>query len=177
MSTISEQPGVFARWPERLRPRDDDGGRSRLYRAETIVLALVALVFTVATVYDVVRQVHIGNRIHADIVSWQAITGVRDKHAIVEQDAKTYTTRDVMCGRSAESTPSSPAVVCLIFQGPVRAGRREVFGGYYVLKSGRRKDRIDDVPRYRYACFGDARAQGFRCAATAPAGAPDRPMY
>jgi len=177
MSTVTEQPSVPARWRERLRPRDDDhGGRGRLYRAETIILALVAVVLTVATVYDVVHQVHVSDRFHADLVSWAAITGRRDRHAIIEQDAKTYTTRDVVCGRTAASSRSAPAVVCLIFQGPVKAGRRHAFGGYYVLKSGRRKNRVKDVASQRYACFGDATAQGFRCRVTAPPGAPDKPL-
>lgn len=177
MSTVTERAGFPAERRERLRPRDDDhGGRGRLYRAETIILVLVALLITVATVYDVVRQVHISDRLHVDLVSWEAITGTRDRHAIVEQDAKTYTTRDVVCGKTRVLTPSAPAAVCLIFQGPVKAGRREATGGYYVLKSGRRKNRVSDKARYRYACFGDAAALGFRCTVAAPPGAPDRPL-
>jgi hypothetical protein len=177
VSTVTEQPEFSARWRERLGPRDGDpAGRGRLYRPETIILALIAAIITVATVYDVVRQVHISDRLHADLVSWEAITGRRDRHAIIETDAKTYTTRDVVCGRTAASTPSAPAVVCLIFQGPVTAGRRHAFGGYYVLKSGRRKNTVKDVARYRYACFGDAARQGYRCEATAPPGAPHQPI-
>lgn len=176
MSTVTEQPEFSARWRKRLAPREGDaGGRGRLYRPETIILALVALVFTVATIYDVVRQVHISNRLHADLVSWEAITGRHDRHAIIETDAKTYTTRDVVCGRTAASTPSAPAVVCLIFQGPVAAGRRHAFGGYYVLKTGKRKQTVKDVARFRYGCFGDATAQGYRCEAAVPPGAPDQP--
>lgn len=177
MSTVAKQPSVPARWRERLRPREDDRGRrGRVYRAETIVLALVALVFTVATVYDLARTVHISDRLHADLVGWEAVTGTRDRHAIIEQDTKTYTTRDVVCGKTAASTASAPAVVCLIFQGPVNAGRRTAFGGYYVLETGRRKNRVQDVASERYACFGDATAQGFHCRATAPPGAPDKPL-
>ena len=176
MSAVTARTSVPARWRQRLRPRDDDhGGRGRLYRPETIVLAVLAVVLTVAVVYDVVRTVHISNRFHADLVSWESITGRRDRHAIIEQDAKTYTSRDVVCGKTV-STPSAPAVVCLIFQGPVKAGRRDAFGGYYVLKTGRRKNRVDDVASQRYACFGDAIAQGFRCRATAPPSAPDKPL-
>lgn len=176
MSTVTEQPGVRAGWRERLRPRDDDhGGRGRLYRTETLVLALVAVVLAVATVYDVVRQVHVNNRFRADLVSWTVITGRRDRHAIIEQDAKTYTTRDVVCGKTA-SSPSAPALVCLIFRGPVKGGRRSSIGGYYVLKSGRHKNAAFDAARYRYGCFGDATAQGFRCRAAAPPGAPDKPL-
>jgi len=60
MSTVSEQPSVPGRWRERLGARDGDhGGRGRLYRAETIVLAVLAVVLTTATVYDLVRQVHV----------------------------------------------------------------------------------------------------------------------
>ena len=176
MSTVSEQPSVPGRWRERLGARDGDhGGRGRQYRAETIVLAVLAVVLTTATVYDLVRQVHISDRFRADLVSWEGITGQRDRHAIIEQDAKTYTTRDVVCGKTA-STRSVPAVVCLIFQGPVEAERRDAVGGYYVLKSGPRKNRVADVASKRYACFGDASAQGFRCGAKAPPGAPDSPL-
>jgi len=177
VSTVSEQPNVPARWRERLGPRDDDHGRrGRLYRPETIALLLLALVLTVATVYDVVRQVHVSDRLHADLVSWQAATGRRDRHAIIEQDAKTYTTRDVVCGKAAASTPAAAAEVCLIFQGPIHAGRRRAFGGYYLLKSGRRNIKVVDAARYRYACFGDATAQGFRCKAAALPGAPNKPL-
>ncbi|MBV8087156.1 MAG: hypothetical protein JO247_20295 [Chloroflexi bacterium] len=176
MSTVTEQPSFPGRWRSRLQARDDDdGGRGRLYRAETIVLIVLAVVLTVATVYDVVRQVHVNARFHADLVSWEAITGRHDRHAIIEQDAKTYTSREVVCGKTA-STPSAPAVVCLIFRGPVKAGRRDAFGGYYVLKSGRHKNQVEDVASKRYACFGDAIAQGFRCRATAPPGAPNKPL-
>jgi hypothetical protein len=175
MSTVTEQPHFRARWRERLRPRDEDHAGGGLYRAETIILALVALVFAVATVYDLVRQVHISDRMHADLVSWKAVTHRHDRHLIVEQDAKTYTTRDVVCGTTA-STPSAPAAVCLIFRGPVKAGRREAAGGYYLLETGRRKNLVKDVARYRYACFGDAAALGFRCTVAAPPGAPDQPL-
>ena len=177
MSTVAEQPGRPAGWRERLRPVDDDhGGRGRLYRAESIILALIALILAVATVYDVVRQVHISERTHADLASWEAITGRHDRRAIVEQDAKTYTTRDVVCGRTAAFTRSAPVAFCLIFQGPVRAGRREATGGYYVLKSGRRRNQVVDKARYRYGCFGTARALGYRCALAPPRGAPDTPL-
>lgn len=172
MSAVTEQPDVFAGLPERLRPRDDDhGGRGRLYRVETIILAIVALIFTAATVSDLVRTVHISDRLHADLVSWSAITGHRDRHAIVEEDPKTYTTRDVVCGTTAAST-QTVADVCLIFQGPVKAGRREATGGYYLLRFGRHKSRVEDLARYRYACFGDATALRYRCKAIPPPGAP-----
>ena len=176
MSAVTEQPGISPPWRERLRPRDEDhGGRTRGYRVETVILVLVALILSVATVYDVVRQVHINDRMHADLVSWRTITGRHGTHEIIEQDTKTYTTRDVVCGRTV-STPAAPALVCLIFQGPVKAGRRELTGGYFLLETGRRKTQVVDVPRHRYACFGDAAALHFRCLAAAPPGAPDKPL-
>lgn len=157
-------PGRGAAWRQWLAPRSEERPRARLVRVETVVLVLVALVLAVATVYDLTRQVGIDKRLHADLVSWQAITGARYTNAYVEPDAKHYSTRDVVCGWTPRPDPWQTAQACLIFTGPVHGSRRATAGGYYVAAVGSLVNRqAFDRARYRYGCFGDAAAQGFKC--------------
>jgi hypothetical protein len=165
MSALSDRAGALRRPRRWLAPRaQGTGGGLRLRRIETVVLSLVALVFAVATTYDLTRQVHIDNRLHADLVSWQAITGENYTNAYVELDAKHYTTRDIVCGWAPRVDPWETSQACLIFTGPVHGWRREAVGGYYVAALGSlEKRQAFDRARYRYGCFGDAAAQGFKC--------------
>lgn len=155
------------------------GGRRGigLRRVETVVLLLIGLLFAVATIYDLTRQVRIGDRLHADLVSWQAITGANYHNAFVELDAKHYTTRDVACGWTPATDPHKRAMTCLIFTGPVHGWHRVATGGYYLLGVGPARRRLAyDRARYRYGCNAGARSAGFRCRLHAPPGAPDKPL-
>jgi|GEM_PF-5172089 len=178
MSWVSHHAPARRRPGGRLgRAWRDVRRRLRLRAAETALLGLIALVLAVATVYDLTRQVGINDRIHADLVSWQAITGAPYRNAFVEFDAKHYTTRDVACGWTPRTDPRRRAMSCLIFTGPVHGWRRHAVGGYYVLGIGpAKRRRAFDRARYRYGCYGAARAEGFRCAARArgPRRAPAR---
>jgi len=162
MTALSDRGSLLRRtFAQRNRGRR---GSVRLRRTETIFLLLVALVLAVATIYDLSRQVGIDNRLHADLMSWQAITGERYTHAVVELDAKHYTTRDVVCGWLPRVDPRTRAMECLIFTGPVHGWSRLATGGYYVVGTGPAKGRkASDQARYRFGCFGDAAAQGFKC--------------
>jgi hypothetical protein len=150
--------------------------RPTLRQAETVALCLVGLLLAVATVYDLTREVRIDNRVHADVVSWRAITGSHDAGLLVKQDLQHGTTRDTVCGRVYPAYFFHERFfACLIFQGRVRGGRRAATGGYYyeaVYRDGRWW--VHDHARNRYGCFGDAVAEGFRCGRGVPPGAPDR---
>jgi hypothetical protein len=164
---MSAVPQV-ARAPARSRGRprrggEDRHGRVRLHRIETAVLLVVGLVFAVATVYDLARQVRIDDRLHADLVSWQAITGAPYRGAILEAGVRGQQTRDVVCGGAKPAAGAKHLVVCLIFEGPVKAGHRRAVGGYYLRPTGRPARRVVDRARYRYGCFGAAAADGLPC--------------
>jgi hypothetical protein len=153
------------------------GVHSRLRTLETIVLVLIGVVLAVAAIYDVARQVRIDDRMHADVLSWQAITGAGYRNAYVELDTKHYTTRDVACGWTPLTDPSKRAMTCLIFAGPRNRWHRAAIGGYYVRGLGAPGHRrAYDRPRYRYGCFGRARSAGYVCRAAAPPGAPAQPL-
>ena len=167
---------------ERLRdllgPRTEERrGRGELRLLESAVLVLVGLVLLVATVNDVHRQVHIGNRLSADLESWRALTGVAFHNPFIEQDIKHYSTRDVVCADLTIGKPEGKPQACLIFTGPVRAGRRQARGGFYLVAKGTDiHEPVLDRPQYRYACFGSAVSEHLCALATVPPGVPTRPL-
>jgi hypothetical protein len=147
--------------------------RISLRRSETVALCGLAILLAVATVYDTTRQVLIDRRLHADLVSWHALTGSPDAAAFAETDTRHGTSTDVVCGRVPPAYPKLRFFACLVFQGAVRDDRRAVTGGYHLVASYRNhRWHIRDRPRYRYGCFGTATRVGFRCTGQAPAGAP-----
>jgi hypothetical protein len=188
MSAASETPagapGGRLRLPPWLAPRDEERrGRGEQRLVETLVLVLVGLVLAVATIHDLSRSVGIGDRLASDLETWRAIEGVKYHNPLIEQDIKTYTTRDIVCANRAEGKPEGTVQVCLVFTGPVLHGdRRAAHGGWYLVAAG--KDEHEPVlnyREYRYGCFGTAIAED-ACAWTkpppgAPAGAPTEPLH
>jgi hypothetical protein len=148
--------GNFGRGlPGWTRPREEElpgAGRTRLI--ETTLLVLVGLVLAIATVNDVVRQVHVNHRLVADLRTWRQYTGHAYKNLSVEQDFYGHTTRDIVCGNVAPGAPKERTQLCLVLTGPVVAGRRAARGGFYLPA------KVDDVRSYRYACYGSARSAG-----------------
>jgi hypothetical protein len=122
---------------------------------ETTVLLWIALLLAIATIHDVYQQTKVNHRLVADLASWRAYTGHNYRNLTTEQDLKTHTTRDVICGNTTPGAPHTRTQLCLIMTGPVAHGRRAIRGGYYLPP-----DRIFDVPAKRYGCFGEALAQG-----------------
>ena len=167
---------------ERLRDllgprREERRGRGELRFLETALLLLVAVVLLVATVNDVHRQVHIGTRLAADLESWKALTGVPFHNPFIEQDIKTFTTRDVVCADLTKGKPEGKPQACLIFTGPVHNGRRVARGGFYLIARGTDVHQpVLDRPQYRYACFGSAIAEHLCGIPTPPPGLPNRPL-
>jgi hypothetical protein len=165
------------RLPGWLAPRDDERrGRGEQRLIETFALVLVGIVLAVATVHDVARQVHIGTRLTADLKSWEAVVGSRYfleagkyHNPLIEQDVKTYTTRDIVCANTAEGKPEGHVQVCLVFTGPVHGERRHARGGYYVVAEGKDEHKpVINLPRYSYGCFGSAVAEGLCARTTLP---------
>jgi hypothetical protein len=157
---VSAPPGRLAghfgrRLPAWLRPREEElagSGRTRLI--ETTLLVLVALLLAIATVNDVVRQTHVNHRLVADLRSWRQYTGHAYKNLSVEQDFYGHTTRDIVCGNVSPGPPKERTQLCLVLTGSVTAGRRAARGGFYL------PPKVDDIRRYRYACYGSAKAAG-----------------
>jgi hypothetical protein len=138
--------------PERRERRE----RGDLRAAETTVLLLVALLLVIATVNDVVRQVHVNERLIDDQKTWRAYTH-HDYHNLeVSQNYTEHFTREVVCGNTSPGEPKQRIQLCLVVTGPVVHGRRHVSGGWYLPA------RAEDQPSARYACFGSAPSE-FEC--------------
>ena len=157
MSGSSEplRRGFGSGLPERLRPREsEDPGRGQTRLVETTLLVLVAVFLLIATVNDLVRQTHVNHRLVADLRTWRQYTGHDYKNVSLEQDLFGHTTRDIACGNVSPGAPKARTQLCIVLTGPVRAGRRAARGGFYL------PPKVDDVPRYRYGCYGSAKAAG-----------------
>jgi hypothetical protein len=160
----------FGWLPEWARPLEHEKrGLGSLRLAETTILILLGVFLAVATVNDVVQQTHVNHRIIADDLTWRAATR-HDYHEInTEQDVKTHTTRDVVCGNVAPGGPDEHTQVCLVLVGAVHNGLREVSGGYYLAPE------TVDITRHRFACFGEPAQTGLCGLHAPPAGSPPTP--
>jgi hypothetical protein len=158
--------GHWERLPEWIRPLTHERrGRGELRLIETTVLVLVGVLLCVASVNDLVRQVHVNHRLIADLRTWRSYTGHDYRNISIEQDVKTYSTRDVLCGNTTPGAPGVRTQICLILNGPVRDGRRAVNGGYYLAPY-----RLD-AKANRYGCFAEAATQQLCAGTHPPAGA------
>ncbi len=168
--TPSAEGGAFARLPEWARPRDSERrGLGSLRLAETTILILLGVFLAVATVNDVNQQTHVNHRIIADELTWRTATGHYYHEITTEQDVKTHTTRDVVCGNVSPGGPKEHAQICLVLVGSVHGGLREVSGGYYL------PPKTIDISRNRYACFGAPATAGLCGLHSPPAGSPPAP--
>jgi hypothetical protein len=168
--------GAAARWPalERglaklpawLRPqeREDRSARParRRRRIEAIVLVVVAALVSVATVYDLTREVKVDDRLTADIETWRHLTGIPDEEVSIEQDLASYSTVDTACGSIAESKKWVSARVCVMMDGPVVGNGRHVMGGFDLPPN------VPIGPHDRYDCFGSPVSEHFCGWATPP---------
>jgi hypothetical protein len=140
--------------PGRLRPRSVESpgsGRTRLI--ETTLLILVAVLLSVATINDVVRQTHVNHRLIADLRTWRDYTGHRYHNLSIEQELFGRASgREVVCGNTSPGAPKARTQLCLAIWGPVVGGRRTVHGGWYLPA------KVEDVRADRYGCFGPASA-------------------
>jgi hypothetical protein len=164
-----EEAELQARWswlPARLRPRSREApGRGELRRVENTLLVLALLLLTVATVYDVARQVRINHRLTADIRTWRLLTGHDYHNVSLQQDLRSFTTTEVVCGNTSPGPPGSKPQICLIVTGPIRGGLRSAKGGFYLPPY------VQNIRADRYGCFGTA-ARASMCGLATPAGAP-----
>jgi hypothetical protein len=177
-TTADRTPARRTRLGDLLGPREKERrGRGELRFIETAVILLVGIVLLVATANDDHRAVGIGTRLAADLESWRAYTGVPFHNPLIEQDVKTYTTRDVVCADETIGKPEGKPQACLIFTSPVHDGRRVARGGFYLIARGTDVHQpVLDRPQYRYACFGSAIAEHLCEIATPPPGLPNRPL-
>lgn len=139
--------------------------RGRRWRIETALLLAIAALVTIATVYDLTREVKIDNRLTADIETWRGVTGIHDEEVAIEQDLASYSTRDTACGNFNPNKYAISARVCLMLSGSVNGNHRQVLGGFYLppfLPLG---------PNDRYGCFGSTVSEHF-CTYASPVGLP-----
>jgi hypothetical protein len=156
--------------PEWARPLDEERrGLGSLRLAESTILILIGLFLAVATVNDVVQQTHVNHRLRADLLSWRTSTGHDYVNLATEQDVKTFSTRDTVCGNVSPGAPGERAQVCLIFTGPIVRGMRDVSGGYYLAPYKA------DLRANRYGCFGVAEEDALCALSSPPAGSPPSP--
>jgi hypothetical protein len=128
------------------------------------VLVLIGVLLCVASVNDLVRQVHVNHRLIADLRTWRGYTG-HDYHNIsIEQDVKTFSTREVLCGNTTPGAPGIRTQICLVVNGPIHDGHRTVKGGYHLPPY-----RLD-AKANRYGCFGEAATQHLCGLGQPPAG-------
>ena len=155
----------LSRLPPRLRPRDSEQpGSGRQWRIETLVLILVGLLLSIATVNDLVLNTHTNHRLNADLRTWRQYTGHDYKNVSTEQDIFHHSTTDLVCGNTTPGPPKERIQLCLQLTGPVTAdGRRAARGGWYL------PPRQEDLRRYRYGCFGTSKAEQ-ECPSEASAG-------
>ena len=147
--------GGWDRLPPGLRPRDVEApGGGRQWRVETLVLLVVGLLLTIATVNDVVLGTHVNHRLVADLRTWRDYTGKDFRNVSTEQDLYHHTTTDLVCGNTTPGPPKERVQLCLELTGPVVDGRRAARGGWYLAP------RREDLRRYRYACFGTSKVKG-----------------
>jgi hypothetical protein len=145
------RPGAWLRLGQIARA---PGGGTRL--AEGVVLLLAGALLATATINDLVLQTRANDRLIADMRTWRAYTRHGYHNLQVSRDLTGLTTREIVCGNTAPGGLKARVQLCLVVSGPVRAGRREVDGGWYL------PPKSEDERRYRYACFGPPRAEG-RC--------------
>jgi hypothetical protein len=174
-SAPSSSPGPAKRelweWlPKWGRPLDEERrGLGSLRLAETTILILIGVFLAVATVDDVVQQTHVNHRLSADLLTWRTLTGHDYVNLDTEQDVKTYSTRDTVCGNVSPGAPGERAQVCLMLAGSVVKGLRSVSGGYYLPPYKA------DLRANRYGCFGLAAEEALCALSSPPAGSPLSP--
>jgi hypothetical protein len=127
--------------------------RSSLWLAETTLVLLAGALLGVATVNDVVRQTHVNHRLVADLRTWRDYTGHKYRNLSISQDTRGLSTREIVCGNTTPGAPKARTQLCLVITGPVSHGRRAVRGGWYL------PPQVEDLSRYRYACFGPPKEQ------------------
>lgn len=148
---MSERADGWAWLPDRLAPlREERRGTGSLRLVETTLLLIAALILAVATVNDLLREVHVNQRLIADLRTWRHYTGHDYRNVSTDQELLgTATKRDVACGNTSPGAPKTKTQICLVLTGPVRDGMRHVAGGWYLPANLE-----DDVREYRYGCFG-----------------------
>jgi hypothetical protein len=135
-------------WLRRLGSRPPAGGRTWLI--ESGVLVLVGVLLASATINDLVRQTDVNHRLNVDLRTWRSYTHHNYHDLSVSQDVHGLSTREVVCGNTTPGGLRERTQLCLQITGAERAGRRSVSGGWYL------PPKVENVRRYRYACFGPA---------------------
>jgi len=165
--SVGESYGWLPEWARPLQ--DEKRGLGSVRLVESTILVLLGIFLAVATVNDVVQQTHVNHRIVADQLTWRTATH-RNYHEITtEQDVKTHTTRDVVCGNVSPGGPDEHTQICLVLVGSVHNGLRQVSGGYYLAPE------TVDIARHRFACFGGPAQAGLCGLQASPAGSPPTP--
>jgi hypothetical protein len=140
--------------PEQLRPlRRMQPGSGRLWLIETTLLVIVGVILATATINDLSRQTGINDRLIADLATWRAYTHHDYRNLEVDSELLgSGSGHEVVCGNTSPGAPRARTQLCLVIEGPVRGGMREVQGGWYIPPGS------EDERAGRYGCFGPAAA-------------------
>jgi hypothetical protein len=148
--------------PGWLRPGADppDGARGDRRIVESAIVIAIGALLAAATFGDLMRTVHINQRVKRDERTFTAYTHYKPyKYSVLPG---TNSTTDIACAVTSHTTRIQ---LCLLVDGPRAAYIRHVAGGFSLPV--RRRDQA----RYRYQCFGLALARRM-CRAAGPLYAP-----
>jgi hypothetical protein len=150
--TASTEREPFGMLPGWLRPRaGEQPGTGRTRLIETTLMLLLGLLLAFATVNDLARQTAVNHRLINDLATWRAYTGHHYHDLSIEEEVFGIASqKEVVCGNISAAPPKTRPQICLVIYGPVRAGRREVHGGWYLPVGA------EDLAADRYGCFGPA---------------------
>lgn len=138
--------------PAWLRPRDVDVSSRRLWRIETVALALAGVVLFGVAFNDIFWSVQDAGVLVADQNTWRHYTG-RDYYNVSAGRLVFNQPIDVSCADATPGPPGERTQICLIMKGPAVDGVRTVIGGWRI------PPREGDFARHRYECFGAARTK------------------
>jgi hypothetical protein len=162
----------WTRLPKWAQPLEHEHrGLGSLRLAETTILILLGLFLLIATVNDVRQQTHVNHRLTADLLTWRTLTEHDYVNLDTEQDVKTYSTRDTVCGNVSPGAPGERSQLCLTLVGPVVSGVRTVSGGFYLPPYKA------DIRGNRYKCFGAAADADLCALSSPPPGSPPSPPF
>ena len=146
MSTLA------ARLPSWLAPRDTGSSSKRLWRIETVVLVALGLLLAIASLNDLVWSVDDNARLVADQMTWRHYTH-RDYFNVSAAPLVVGRPLDLSCANATPGPPGERTQICILMEGPIRDGLRQVVGGFMLPA------RAGDFSRNRYRCYGAATAQ------------------
>jgi hypothetical protein len=143
---------LAARLPSWLAPRDTASSSRRLWRIETVVLVALGIFLAIASLNDLVWSVDDNARLVADQMTWRHYNH-RDYYNVSAAPLVVGRPLDLSCANATPGPPGERTQICILMEGPIRHGLRQVVGGFMLPAL------TGDFARNRYRCYGAATAQ------------------